>query len=87
MIESPNYYRKIQKKIKTAIRENSGFPFIAGFMILLFAAAVLLTVGWASVAEATATCAYFTLAIGVVLQLVCLGKNRLKNGAVFHGSG
>jgi len=73
--------------VKRNVKEDLGVPFIAGFIILIFAAAILLVVGWASWAEATATCAYFTLAIGVVLQLVCLGKNRPKNGAVFHGSG
>lgn len=87
MIKLRDYFSQILIVFKRNVKEDWGFPFIAGFITLIFAAAILLVVGWASVAEATATCAYFTLAIGVVLQLVCLGKNRRENGAVFHGSG
>ena len=59
-----------------------GFPFIAGFMVLLVAAAIFLAGGWAGMAETTADAAYFALFIGVVLQLACFGKNRLKHGVV-----
>ena len=55
-----------------------GFPFIAGFMVLLVAAAIFLAGGWAGMAETTAD----ALFIGVVLQLACFGKNRLKHGVV-----
>lgn len=85
MTKTRIYFNQIQIVVKRYVKGNWGVPFIAGFILLLFVAAVLLSVGWASVAEDTATCAYFTLAIGVVLQLVCLGKNRLKNGVAFHG--
>ena len=92
------------------VRVNWGLPFIASFLLLLFASAVLLAVGGVSVAEITADFAYFALAIGVVLKLgnvnsktaregivlikklkvksqhVHFGINRLKKGAVFHGS-
>jgi hypothetical protein len=80
-------YKQVRLVVKRYVKGNWGYPFIAGFIVLLFTAAVLLAVDWTSVAEFTATCAYFSLAIGVILQLVRLGKNRAENGAVFHGSG
>ena len=54
--------------------------------MLLFAAAVLLAVGWASLADAIAVCAYFALAAGVVLQLANFGKNRKNQGVVLDKS-
>ena len=87
MIKTRYSLKKIQTFVKRYVNGNWGFPFVAGFILLLFAAAVLLAVGRESVAELTANVAYFTLVIGVVLQIVCFGKNRLKNGVVFDGSG
>ena len=66
--------------------ENLGFPFIAGFLLLLFSSAILLAAGKAYLAEPIANFAYFSLVAGVVLQLICLSKNRKKNGDVFDGS-
>jgi hypothetical protein len=81
-----DYCKQIREQTMRYIRGYWGLPFIAGFLLLLVAASILLAVGWASTAESTATLAYFVLAVGVLLQLVCHGKNKLKNGAVFHGS-
>jgi hypothetical protein len=80
-------FKQVKQVVMRHTNGNWGFPFIGGFIVLLCIAAVLLAAGWASVAEATATFAYLTLAVGVVLQLICLGKNRVKNGGVLHGSG
>jgi hypothetical protein len=66
------------------VKDNWGFPLIAAFLILLFAAALQNVVagGGASLAELTADFAYFTLTLGVVLQLVYFVKNRSKNGVM-----
>lgn len=81
------YWKQIQEQTERSIKSNWGFPFIAGFLALLFAAAVLLVVGLVQEAEVIATCAYFAIVVGVILQLVCFGKNRSKNGVMFDGSG
>ena len=86
MTRTKGCFSKVQVKIKGYVKENGGFPFIAGFMVLLFAAAALLAVGWASLADAIAVCAYFALAAGVVLQLACFGKNRKNQGVVLDRS-
>jgi hypothetical protein len=80
-------FKQVLHLVMQYAKGNWSFPFVGGFIVLLFTAAVLLAAGWASVAEVSATCAYFSLVIGVVLQLICLGKNRVKNGGVLPGSG
>jgi hypothetical protein len=77
---------KVEAGVKRRIQENWGFPFIIGFLMLLLSAAVLLTAGYTSTAEMTANVAYFTLAAGVFLELICLGKNRQKGEKVLNGS-
>ncbi|MGA2682128.1 MAG: hypothetical protein ABSF44_10060 [Candidatus Bathyarchaeia archaeon] len=71
------YLSNIYVKFSEWSKGDWGYPFIAGFMALLFAAAVLLAVGsaWASNA---ADLAYFALAAGVILQLACKSKNKGK---------
>lgn len=86
MTKISSYWKQIQEQTERSIRGNWGFPFIAGFLALLFAAAVLLDVGWIQWAEVTVTCAYFAIVVGVILQHV-FGINRSKNGVVFDGSG
>jgi hypothetical protein len=80
------YFHRIQVLTLSYFRENWGFPFVAGFLFLLFSSAILLAANMASYAEQLATVAYFTLAIGVVLQIVCFSKNREKIGDVLNGS-
>jgi hypothetical protein len=78
---------KVQVKIEGYVKENWGFPFIAGFMVLLVAAAAFLAAGWTSLADAIAVCAYFALVAGIIVQLVCFSKNKRKNeGVVLDGS-
>jgi hypothetical protein len=79
------YLHKIQVLTQNHFRENWGFPFIAGFLLLLFSSAILLAAGM-DYAEQLANFAYFSLAAGVVLQLICFSKNRKKNGDIFDGS-
>ena len=87
VIRTPKGFGRIQVKVKGYLNENWGYPFIAGFMVLLFCAAIFLASGWASLAEAIAVCAYFALAAGIVLQLAYFYKNRRKNeGVILDGS-
>ena len=66
------------KTIKRYFKENWGAPLIVGFMLLLIVAAVSLSIGLSSLADAVAIYAYYSLAVGVVLQLVCFLKYREK---------
>ena len=86
MIINQEFIKKIQASINKYAKANWSFPFIAGFMVLLFAAAVFLAAGWAFLAETTAIVAYFSLVAGVLLQLVCLGKNRKEKGVLYEPS-
>jgi O-antigen/teichoic acid export membrane protein len=68
-------------------KKNWGLPFVAGFIVLLFVAAVFLAFGAESWADMLAISAYFALAVGVLLQLTCLykGKSKIK-GVTSNGS-
>lgn len=69
-------------KVKRYVRENWGAPFILVFMVLLLVAAVSLLVGLASLANDVALYSYYSLVVGVILQLVCF----LKYGKKVSGS-
>jgi uncharacterized integral membrane protein len=56
------------------LRENWGAPFIIAFMVMLMAAAGYLCCGLESIANDIAVYAYYSLVIGVVLQLICYLK-------------
>jgi len=57
-------------RIKGYLRDNPGASFIIGFQVLLIVCAGLLILGNSVWAEGVAVVAYFSLVIGVVLQLV-----------------
>ena len=57
-------------RIKNYFRRNPGALFIVGFQVLLLVCAGLLFSGYSSWAEGVAVVAYFSLVIGVVLQLI-----------------
>jgi uncharacterized membrane protein len=80
-------WKQIRELAERSLKSNWGFPFIIEISMLLFAAVVLLAVGWIQEAEITTTCAYFVLIAGTFLQLVCFEKNRFNSGVVFDGSG
>jgi hypothetical protein len=61
-------------KIKRYVRDDWGVPFIAGFIVLLLVAAILLSAGWATMAELVADVAYFALVAGVILQIICFTR-------------
>ena len=71
---SPNLNRDISLRIKDYLRENWGAPFIIAFMILLTTAAVYLALGDEANANNIAVYAYYSLVIGVFLQLICFIK-------------
>jgi amino acid transporter len=76
------FFKKMGAKLKRYSIENWGFPFISTFLVLLFTSAVLLSSGLASVAETTSILAYFSLLIGVILQIICFSRNRKNGGTV-----
>lgn len=82
-------FSNIQDKVKAWVKGNWGFPFIVGFMVLLFVASIdVLFQGWTSgTADAIANWAYFALVSGVILQLACLSRNKVKKyGATLDGT-
>jgi hypothetical protein len=56
-------------------KENWGAPFVLGFMGLLLAAVICLAFGLEWWASEVAVYAYYSLVVGVVLQLVCFWKS------------
>ena len=57
-------------------RENPGAIFIIGFQVLLISAAAFLIYGDSLLANEVAVYGYYSLVMGVVLQLVVLAKKR-----------
>ena len=73
------FVKEIPVRVKGYVRENLGAPFIIGFQVLLLVCAGLLIVGNTWLADGLATGAFFSLVIGVVLQLASFLKYRKKN--------
>lgn len=80
------FYQRISSVAKRYIKENWGFPFIAGFLLFLSTAAVLSAVGLIAAAEIIADIAYFAITIGVLLELLCLTKNSKERKRDFNGA-
>jgi len=59
-------------------KENWGAPFIIIFMTLLIIAAVALTIGLEDIANQLAEYAYYSLVIGVILQIASYIKYERK---------
>ncbi|MDW8045477.1 MAG: hypothetical protein RMJ31_06890 [Nitrososphaerota archaeon] len=72
---------KITFKIKRSrilyFRENPGAVFIIGFQILLIYAAGALINGETSLANEVAIYAYYSLVVGVVLQLIAFIRSKV----------
>lgn len=60
------------QKVEGYFRKNFGAPFIIGFIVLLLVAAGLLVMGDSVLANDVSVYAYYSLVVGVVLQLVSL---------------
>jgi heme/copper-type cytochrome/quinol oxidase subunit 4 len=78
--------KEFPARVKIHTQENWGAPFIMGFMLLLIAAAVSLSMGLPVLADGVAVVAYYALVVGVVLQLFCFLKYNKKNGEKHHES-
>jgi hypothetical protein len=65
---------KLSGRLRGYLRENWGAPFIIAFMVMLLAAAGYLCYGLESIANDIAVYAYYSLVVGVVLQLICYLK-------------
>jgi asparagine N-glycosylation enzyme membrane subunit Stt3 len=63
-------------RIKNYFRRNPEALFIVGFQVLLLVCAGLLISGYSFWAEGVAVVAYFSLVIGVVLQLISFLRHR-----------
>jgi len=59
----------IKRKHIDYLKRNLGAPFIIAFQILLVSAAIYLAVGAENIANQLAIYAYYSLVIGVFLQL------------------
>ena len=83
--------KRIREQTKRYVRENWGFPFIIAFIPLLLTAATLLVTSNLNsnsypsmakflelMAEGIATASYFTLVIGVVLELGKVNSNSVR---------
>jgi len=66
--------KKTVNSLKKYLEENWGSPFIVIFMILLTTAAYYLAIGNEGFANELAVYAYYSLVIGVFLQLICFIK-------------
>lgn len=64
-----SYFNRFMAKMKHYATRSWGYPFIFAFLIILGMSAVSLAVGWASGAEIMADIAYFSLVVGVILEL------------------
>lgn len=65
--------------MKTYFRANPGTPFILGFMALLVSAAVLLTSGNADAANSIAGYAFYSLVLGIAIQIGVVVKESRKH--------
>ena len=68
------------------LRENLSADFILGFMLLLVAAAGALSVGLVIVAEVLGDIAYFSLVIGLLVQVAGFIRHERKSGEKAHGT-
>lgn len=63
-------------RIKRYVKDNPGAPLVIGFQILLLVCAGLLIQGNSVLADRVAIGAYFSVVIGVVLQLVSFVRHQ-----------
>ena len=62
------------------VKKNWGSPFIFGFMILLVSAGFYLSFGISILSDTLAVYAFYSLIVGVALQLACFLKYPPKEG-------
>ena len=69
-------------RIMRYFRQNIGAPFVILFQILLLSCAALLIWGYSNLANEVAIYAYYSLVVGVVLQLISFlrhGEEAVEN--------
>jgi hypothetical protein len=66
--------RKLSVWVRKYFGANWGVPFVLGFVVLLVVAAVCLASGLEWLANEVAVYAFYSLVVGVVLQLVCFWR-------------
>ena len=69
---------KVLPRIKSYFRENPGAIFVVCFQALLLVCAGLLILGNSALANGVAVWAYFSLVIGVLLQLISFVRQGRK---------
>lgn len=74
--------KKMAAKLKNYSLANWGFPFITLFLILLLVSVILVETGASTAADLPADIAYFSLLVGVILEIICFGKNRKHTNMV-----
>jgi len=67
-------------KAKQYLRENWGAPFILAFMVMLMVCAGMLALGNEALANEVAVYAYYSLVVGVVLQLAVFIRDERRKG-------
>lgn len=75
-------------RARAYVRENLGAPFIIAFIVLLAAAAIMSSLNYSHYANLFSEYAYFSILIGVILQVVSLkaGKRNRSFGDGASGS-
>ncbi|MDG7038971.1 MAG: hypothetical protein JRN37_07465 [Nitrososphaerota archaeon] len=58
------------------LKSNFGVPFVIAFIVLLVAAAVFESLGTGEIANTLSVYAYFSILIGVVLQVISSRHSR-----------
>lgn len=66
--------RRLSVWVRKYLRANWGVPFVLGFIVLLVVAAVCLASGLEWLSNEVAVYAFYSLVVGVVLQLVCFWR-------------
>jgi hypothetical protein len=84
LYRATNMTRNKSKKVKLPgyVRVNWGAPFIIAFIILLFSAALSLSIGFSFSAETLARGSFYALVIGVILQLLSLKIKKYEQTGV-----
>jgi len=75
---------ELMLRLKGYVKLNWGSPFVFSFVVLLLSAGYSLLCGISSLADILSECAFYALAIGVTLQILCSLKYResKSNGTV-----
>jgi hypothetical protein len=72
----------IRLKVKGYIKHNWVFPFIIGFVVFLFSAAILNALNYSKSAEDIAVLTYFSLLAAVLLKLATYLKKQITKSEV-----